>query len=230
MAVHAREKAMMSSVPNIGFDKLFLSGWQTQMRSAARDLQSPAATEDASKTASSDTAATAAPTASSASSTSTELSLDQQRQLSELLATDRKVRAHEQAHLVVGRDLILSGPTYSYETGPDGKHYAVAGEVQIDTSPANSPEDTIPKAHHIRATALAPADPSPQDHHVASVATQLEMKARIEIAQQDSAAGGKAVEVAAESSPQTVPRSAPAIQAYQSAAAESRSSGFSTSA
>lgn len=203
---------MISSVPNIGFDKLFLSGWQAQMRAAARDLQTPAPKEEAATVPSSSEA-------SAASSSTTELTPDQQRQLSEMLATDRKVRAHEQAHLVVGRDLILSGPAYSYETGPDGKNYAVSGEVQIDTSPANSPEETIPKAHHIRATALAPADPSPQDHHVASVATQLELKARIELAQQNSAAE------------ESVPRASPAIQAYQAAAAtDAELSGFRASA
>lgn len=198
---------MISSVPNIGFDKLFLSGWQTQMRSAARDLRSAEASGAEENSVPEAAAAPAEP----------ELSLDQQRQLSEMLATDRKVRAHEQAHLNVGRDLILSGPTYSYETGPDGKSYAVSGEVQIDTSPAHSPEETIPKAHHIRATALAPADPSPQDHRVASVATQLEINARIELALQESAA-------------ETEARVSPAVQAYEAVAADAREGGFRASA
>ena len=93
------------------------------------------------------------------------------RQLVEIFGTEGEehlrrldvYKRQEQAHLSVGADLIRGGPSYSYQTGPDGKRYAVAGEVQIDTSEARQPEDTIPRAQHIRATALAPADPSSQD-------------------------------------------------------------------
>lgn len=113
-----------------------------------------------------------------ASPGASELTAEQQQQLARLKQTDLKVRAHEQAHITVGADLILGGPTYSYTTGPDNKRYAVAGEVSIDTSPARTPEETIPKAQHIRATALAPADPSPQDHSVAAQASQMEGRAR----------------------------------------------------
>ncbi|MBV5336531.1 MAG: hypothetical protein J0653_00520 [Deltaproteobacteria bacterium] len=102
----------------------------------------------------------------------------------QLKQIDRKVRQHEQAHLAAGRDLVTSGPNYTYQTGPDKQRYAVGGEVSIDTSPGNSPEETIPKAQHIRATALAPADPSPQDHSVAAAAGRMESQARIELAVQ----------------------------------------------
>ncbi len=104
----------------------------------------------------------------------------------QLQQTDRKVRAHEQAHLSVGADLVRGGPSYSYETGPDDKRYAVAGEVSIDVSPAETPEETVPKAQHIRSTALAPADPSAQDHRVAAAATQMEIEARMALAKQQS--------------------------------------------
>lgn len=111
-----------------------------------------------------------------------ELSPEQQRQVDELKSVDRKVRAHEQAHLTVGGDLVLGGANYSYEQGPDGKRYAVAGEVRIDTSEARTPEETIPKAQRIRATALAPVDPSPQDRQVAAQATGMEQQALQEVA------------------------------------------------
>ena len=97
-----------------------------------------------------------------------------------------KVRAHEQAHVSVGADLIRGGVSFSYETGPDNKRYAVGGEVSIDTSPARTPEETIPKAQHIRATALAPSDPSTQDRRVASEASTMEFDARAEVAAQRS--------------------------------------------
>lgn len=124
-----------------------------------------------------------------------ELTAEQQQQLARLKQTDLKVRAHEQAHVTVGADLILGGPTYSYTTGPDNKRYAVAGEVSIDTSPARTPEETIPKAQHIRATALAPADPSPQDHSVAAQASQMEGRARQALfSKQHEEAAGSGIE------------------------------------
>lgn len=117
-----------------------------------------------------------------------ELTPEQQQQINKLKQTDSKVRAHEQAHIAVGASLVRGGPTYGYQTGPDNKRYAVSGEVSIDTSPARTPEATIPKAQHIRATALAPADPSPQDHSVAAQASQMEQRARRELAAQEQAA------------------------------------------
>ena len=120
------------------------------------------------------------------SSAEQQLTPEQQRVVQELKQTDLKVRAHEQAHVSVGADLIRGGVSFSYETGPDNKRYAVGGEVSIDTSPARTPEETIPKAQHIRATALAPSDPSTQDRRVASEASTMEFDARAEVAAQRS--------------------------------------------
>jgi len=122
-----------------------------------------------------------------ASSSTTEgLTPEEQRVVRQLEQTDREVRAHEQAHLSVGADLVRGSPSYSYQIGPDDKRYAVGGEVSIDTSPGKTPEETIPKAQHIRSTALAPADPSAQDFRVAAGASQMEIDARMELAQQRS--------------------------------------------
>ena len=132
--------------------------------------------------------ATSAVEARKAASEEAALSAEQQQQVAKLKQIDQKVRAHEQAHIAVGADLILSGPSYSYETGPDKKRYAVAGEVSIDTSPGRTPAETIPKAQHIRATALAPADPSPEDRRIAAQASQLEGRARQELLAQQHAA------------------------------------------
>ena len=121
-----------------------------------------------------------------------ELTAEEQRRVRDLQAADRRVRTHEQAHIAVGGDLVKSGASFTYATGPDDKRYAVAGEVSIDTSPGRTPEETIPKAQHIRETALAPADPSPQDRSVAAAATQMEGKARGELsAQRQSEAQGR---------------------------------------
>ena len=75
-------------------------------------------------------------------------------------ARDAEVRAHEMAHLVVAGQ-YARGMSFTYETGPDGKNYAVAGEVGIDTSPVNGdPQATIEKARVIQRAALASPQPS----------------------------------------------------------------------
>ena len=106
--------------------------------------------------------------------------------IAELKVIDREVRAHEQAHVAAAGGLVLSSPTYTYQYGPDGQAYAVGGEVSIDTSPGRTPEETIEKAQQMRAAALAPADPSGQDL-VAAAASQLELQAKQELAQQQLA-------------------------------------------
>ncbi|MCH7575664.1 MAG: catalase [Candidatus Marinimicrobia bacterium] len=114
-----------------------------------------------------------------------ELTPEEKQRVAELKAIDQRVRAHEQAHLSAAGGLARSGPSFSYITGPDGRRYAVGGEVQIDTSGVpNDPEATISKAQNIRRAALAPANPSSQDRNVAARATQLEFEARAELAQE----------------------------------------------
>jgi hypothetical protein len=112
------------------------------------------------------------------------LSAEDERRVMELKKTDRAVRQHEQAHMAAGGNLVTSGPSFEYETGPDGQRYAVAGEVHIDTSKGRTPEDTAQRAARIRAAALAPADPSGQDRSVAAQAAQMQMDALQEIARQ----------------------------------------------
>jgi len=111
-----------------------------------------------------------------------ELSDSDRRRVDELKSTDRAVRAHEAAHVATGGSLVTSSATFSFETGPDGQRYAVAGEVSIDTSKGRTPEETLARAQQIRAAALAPADPSGQDRAVAAAASQMAADARAEIA------------------------------------------------
>lgn len=108
----------------------------------------------------------------------------QQAQVRELAQRDVEVKAHEQAHVAAGGRYVRGGASYEYQTGPDGKRYAVGGEVAIDTSKASTPEATITKAQTIRRAATAPAQPSGQDRAVAAKAGQLEREARAEIAEQ----------------------------------------------
>jgi len=106
--------------------------------------------------------------------------------IEKLKESDTAVRQHEQAHLAAAGGLAVSGASYTYQRGPNGVDYAIGGEVQIDTSPGNTPEKTIARAHQIQAAALAPADPSGQDRSVAAQAEQLEQQARAELAVEDT--------------------------------------------
>ena len=115
-----------------------------------------------------------------------ELSLEEQRIVTELQAADTNVRAHEAAHMAAGGGLT-SPASYTYERGPDNKMYAVAGEVGISTGEGNTPQESLNKAQTIRRAALAPADPSPQDLKVAAQAASMEMSARAEILQEKMA-------------------------------------------
>lgn len=112
---------------------------------------------------------------------SKELTYDEKKAVDELKTIDQKVRSHEQAHLAAGGNIVRGGASFQYQTGPDGKQYAVGGEVQIDASPiTDNPEQTIQKMQQVRRAALAPSDPSAQDRKVASEASQIEMRAAME--------------------------------------------------
>ena len=112
-----------------------------------------------------------------------ELEKAELKQLRELRARDREVRAHEQAHASAAGSLAKGGPSYSYQRGPDGRLYAIGGEVQIDTSAVSGdPQATLQKAQQIRRAALAPAQPSSQDRAVAAQAAVMEAQARVELA------------------------------------------------
>lgn len=114
-----------------------------------------------------------------------DLLTDEERaQVEKLQARDREVRTHEEAHRAAAGALFRGGPSYSYQTGPDGRKYAVGGSVQIDTSPGRTPEETVQKARRIRQAALAPAEPSSTDRAVAARAAQMEAEAQAELATQ----------------------------------------------
>ena len=113
--------------------------------------------------------------------------LSRQRELQQLKNRDMEVRAHELAHVSVGARYITSGAQFQYQKGPDGRMYAVGGEVSIDTSPIpGDPGATIRKAQVIARAAMAPATPSAQDRMVATRAAALIQQSRAELALQNS--------------------------------------------
>ncbi|MDO6592849.1 putative metalloprotease CJM1_0395 family protein [Neptuniibacter sp. 1_MG-2023] len=103
----------------------------------------------------------------------------------ELAERDREVKAHEQTHASIG-GVYASAPSYTYERGPDGRMYAVEGEVKIDTSPIpNDPEATLEKAEVIQRAALSVSEPSSADRAAAADARAMAIDARMEILQQE---------------------------------------------
>ncbi len=114
------------------------------------------------------------------------LSDEEKEVVDKLAAVDREVRAHEQAHAVAGGGYAGS-PQYTYETGPDGKRYAVAGSVSIDTSPVpDNPRATIQKMEVVKRAALAPHDPSGADRAVAATADKQKAEAQAELNKQQA--------------------------------------------
>ena len=110
-----------------------------------------------------------------------ELTDDEKRHVEQLQQRDTEVRAHEQAHKAAGGQHAGS-ISLSYETGPDGRKYAVAGEVPVDISKvAGDPRATLQKMQTIQRAALAPAEPSSADRQVASRAAQYANEARAEL-------------------------------------------------
>lgn len=115
-----------------------------------------------------------------------ELTEEEKKSVEKLKEIDRKVRAHEQAHKSAGAGLVR-GSSYTEKTGPNGKKYATAGEVQIDISKvSNNPQATIRKMEQVIRAALAPADPSMQDRMVAARARAISSEARTEIYSQNN--------------------------------------------
>lgn len=104
-----------------------------------------------------------------------------ERIISQLQQRDKEVRTHELAHATTG-GTATGSPSYTFEIGPDGKKYVVAGEVSVDlSSVAGDPQATIVKMQRVHAAALAPANPSTQDTRVAATAAQKILTAQSEL-------------------------------------------------
>lgn len=106
------------------------------------------------------------------------LTLKEKLDVRQLAQMERSVREHERSHMVAARDLAISSPNYRLEHGPDGREYAVGGEVNISASTVSGDaQGTIDKALKIERAALAPADPSTKDMQVAAQARAIASKA-----------------------------------------------------
>lgn len=113
-----------------------------------------------------------------------DLSQAEMQEVQQLKARDAEVKAHEQAHIAAAVGLTASAPSYDYQTGPDGKKYAVGGEVNISFMSGNNPEEDIRNAETMRNAALAPSEPSGQDRSVAKSAEKIIQEAKEKLAEQ----------------------------------------------
>ena len=120
-----------------------------------------------------------------ASTNTDNLSPDEQRLVKDLAARDSEVKAHESAHQAAGGGMT-GAASYTYQQGPDGKMYAIGGEVSISTPAASTPEEAIANARQVMASAMAAGNPSPQDFAVASSARVMEMKAMQQLAKEQA--------------------------------------------
>ena len=143
-----------------------------------------------------------------------ELSDDEKRVVEQLQRRDRAVRAHEAAHLAAAGGYAAGGPSYTTQQGPDGRSYAIGGEVPIDMSAERTPEATLRKAQTIRAAAMAPADPSGADKAIAAAASQMAQAAQAQMAEEAAIAAeemqaASAPEAASEPPPPPEPKPQP---------------------
>ncbi|MGC8121182.1 putative metalloprotease CJM1_0395 family protein [Marinobacter sp. VGCF2001] len=151
------------------------------------------------------------------------------KQLTELKARDREVRAHEAAHQAVGGQ-YAGAISLTYQRGPDGAQYAVGGEVPIDVSPvAGDPQATIEKMRVVRSAAMAPAQPSGQDRAVAAQAMQTMLQAQSELALGESESENAEPSVRSEDDEGRSARSREAEESYRNVSTMSGDSSFSSS-
>lgn len=105
-----------------------------------------------------------------------ELSREDQELVENLEARDAKVRNHESAHVMAAGGQA-SMPTYTYQTGPDGKNYAIGGSVNIATMTTGDSEQDARRANTAYRAAMATGEPSSQDMQTATRARAMETEA-----------------------------------------------------
>ena len=96
-----------------------------------------------------------APAAENKASTINGLTRGEQETVKQLQEIDRDVRQHEAAHQAAG-GAYAGAATFGYVKGPDGKSYAVSGQVPINTPATSDPEEAASIAARVLSAATAP--------------------------------------------------------------------------
>lgn len=99
-----------------------------------------------------------------------ELTDEEKQIVNELKRRDAEVRAHEHAHLAAAGQFASGGIHFEYQKGPDGRQYAVGGEVSISMPSGSTPEESLRIARQVERAANAPASPSSADRAIAAAA------------------------------------------------------------
>lgn len=97
---------------------------------------------------------------------------DYERVLDKFEASDANIRSHEQSH---ASSIHASTPQYNYQQGPDGKLYAVGGNVRMDTSIPKDPAQAAAKMDNLSQAAGAPHDLSAADAQISRTANLNKM-------------------------------------------------------
>jgi len=111
------------------------------------------------------------------------------RKISELSRRDREVRLQEELHHRAAGEHAIGSPRYVWQTGPDGKPYAIGGHVMVDMSPVRGdPAATAAKMAQLQRAATIPGAAggaagvtSADDAAVSHRASQMEQQALMQM-------------------------------------------------
>ena len=124
-----------------------------------------------------------------------DFSTEEQQELRDLERRDLQVRTRDMAFIAAAGGAAGSY-SLQYETGPDGRRYAVGADIKLDTSEGATPEQTLAKARALRAATMGARADSSNDASAAAKAVRMEAEARAEIARERGEAQQAAVESA----------------------------------
>lgn len=124
-----------------------------------------------------------------------DLSPEQLQQLRELERQDQQVRTRDMAFIAAAGGAAGSY-SVEYETGPDGRRYAVGADIKLDTSDGATPEQTLAKARALRAATMSARGESSTDASAAAKAVRMEAEAHAEIEREREAERQVAVDSA----------------------------------
>ena len=112
-----------------------------------------------------------------------DLSANDRVRLGQLRLQDAAVRSQQFSRIAVAGSLAGSLNT-QFTSGPDGRLYATSGDVDVNTDPGTTPEESLVRANTLRrisSTSASVLTASTVQDDVAIHAAQLELEARSEI-------------------------------------------------
>ena len=86
--------------------------------------------------------------------------LKDKKEIYKLRLRHMEVRAQIQAHLASAGKYSTGGVKYEYEKGPDGRSYAIKGEVNISIPDGKTPEENLRIAIQVERAATSTSEPT----------------------------------------------------------------------